>query len=63
MSRKEPHLQEDVILAIREAWAQHPEYRLTPLLVNAIDSREPFPEVFSTEDSELIKPLQKLAQQ
>lgn len=61
MSEKEPHLQEAVILALREAWARNPEMRLTQLLVNVIAPHEPCPEIFSMEDSKLIKLLNRFS--
>jgi len=62
MSEKEPYLQEEVIKAIQDAWARNPNMRLTQLLVNAIAPQEPCPEVYSTEDSKLIKLLNRFAE-
>ncbi len=60
MSEKEPGIEEDVINAIMEAWAKYPDMRLTQLIVNAITPNEPCSEIFNTEDSELIKLLNRL---
>ncbi len=60
MSEKEPGIEEDVINAIMETWAKYPDMRLTQLIVNAIAPNEPCIEIFNTEDSELIKLLNRL---
>lgn len=60
MSEKEPGIEEGVINAIMEAWAKYPDMRLTQLIVNAIAPKEPCPEVYNTEDSRLIKLLNRL---
>jgi len=61
MSEKEPGIEEEVITAIRQAWAKHPKLRLSQLLVNVIAPTEPCPEIFSIEDSQLIKGLNRMS--
>jgi uncharacterized protein YihD (DUF1040 family) len=57
MSEKEPFIEDDVIQAIKEAWAQNPDMRLTQLLINAIAPGDTCSELYSIEDSKLIKLL------
>lgn len=57
MSELEPKIEEDVLKAIKDAWAAYPDMRLTQLLINAIHPEEPCSEVYGVEDSKLIKLL------
>ena len=63
MSEKEPNIEEDVVNAIMEAWAKYPDMRLTQLIVNAINPKDPCSEVYSVEDSKLIKLLTRFKDQ
>ncbi len=59
MSEKEPHVEDDVIEALMEAWSKHPAMRLGQLIVNAVRPEKACPEIFYIEDSQLIKKLRK----
>lgn len=59
MSEKEPNIEEAVLNAIMDAWARYPDMRLTQLLVNAINPADPCSEIYATEDSQLIKMLNR----
>ena len=61
MSQREPGIEEEVLEALMQAWAAHPDMRLTQLIVNAIRPSTPCPEIFSVEDRRLIKLLNRLA--
>jgi hypothetical protein len=63
MSEKEPHIEEDLLNAIMEAWSKFPDMRLTQLLINAINPKEPCSEIYAVEDSELIKYLNRLKEE
>ena len=54
MSHLEPNIEKEVLAKIEEVWKEFPSMRLTQLLVNAINSKEPCSEVFYTEDSQLM---------
>ena len=59
MSEKEPNIENEVLEAIKEAWSNYPDMRLTQLLINAIAPEELCSEVYGVEDSKLIKLLNK----
>jgi len=60
MSEKEPHLQDEVIEALKAAWIRHPDMRLTQLIINAVAPSDPCSEVYGCEDGKLIKLLNRL---
>ena len=54
----------DVILEqLREVWVKVPDWRLGQLIVNAVKSTEPCPQVFYLEDEELERRLSSLLTQ
>jgi hypothetical protein len=59
MSEREPHIENDVIEALVEAWSRYPAMRLGQLIVNVVRPENPCPEIFYIEDSQLIKKLRK----
>ena len=59
MSEKEPHIENDVLEALMDAWSRHPAMRLGQLIVNVVRPENPCPEIFSIEDSQLMKKLRK----
>ncbi len=54
MSEKEPNIEEDMLQAIMDAWAENPNLRLGQLLMNVVSPKEPCPGIFYIEDSKLI---------
>jgi len=57
MSQKEPNIEQEVIDTIMKVWKKYPSLRLTQLIVNAIEVKNPCPDVFYVEDSDLINLL------
>jgi hypothetical protein len=60
---RDPAWMDQVLSAVRKAWLEHSSLRLCQLLVNAIQPSEPCPELYSTEDSVLVRKLDNLAAQ
>jgi hypothetical protein len=56
---RDPARIDGVLNAIRRAWKQEPDLRLGQLIVVAARPKEPCPEVFSLEDTELMKGLEE----
>ncbi len=62
---RDPARIDDVLAALRAAWAESPDLRLGQLIVNAVRPTNPCPEVFYTEDDALVlalKSFQELMQ-
>jgi hypothetical protein len=59
---RDPARIDQVLAALREVWAEFPDMRLGQLMVNAVGPAEPCPEVFSAEDTILVRRLEVLAQ-
>jgi hypothetical protein len=57
---RDPARIDDVLAALRAAWAESPDLRLGQLIVNAVRPRNPCPEVFYTEDDALVRGLNSL---
>ncbi|MGD2150083.1 MAG: hypothetical protein PVF99_05695 [Desulfobacterales bacterium] len=57
MSEKEPNIEIDVIEVLIKTWASFPKMRLGQLIMNVVRPKDPCPEIFYIEDSELIKKL------
>lgn len=55
---RDPARIDQILKEIRRVWVQYPDLRLTQLLVNLIHPRDPCPQVFYFEDTELLKRLQ-----
>jgi len=58
---RDPERIDPVLAAVREIWMEYPDLRLGQLLVNAVRPAEPCPELYSVEDSALVRKLQELA--
>lgn len=54
---RDPARIDDVLAAVRAAWAESPDLRLGQLIVNAVRPTDPCPEVFYTEDDALVQGL------
>jgi hypothetical protein len=54
---RDPARIDDVLAAVRAAWAESPDLRLGQLIVNAVRPTNPCPEVFYTEDDALVQRL------
>lgn len=54
---RDPARIDDVLAAVRAAWAESADLRLGQLIVNAVRSTNPCPEVFYAEDEALIQGL------
>ena len=60
---RDPERIDRLLNQIREVWQKVPDWRLGQLLVNAVEPKEPCPEIFSVEDSRLEKLFSRLATQ
>lgn len=54
---RDPARIDDVLAAVRAAWAESPDLRLGQLIVNAVRPANPCPEVFYAEDDALVQGL------
>ena len=54
---RDPARIDDVLAALRAAWAESPDLRLGQLIVNAVRPTNQCPEVFYTEDEALVRGL------
>ena len=57
---RDPARIDDVLAALRAAWAESPDLRLGQLIVNAVRPTNPCPEVFYTEDEALVRGLNSI---
>jgi uncharacterized protein YihD (DUF1040 family) len=57
---RDPRRIDDVLAALKQVWAQQPDLRLGQLIVNAINPRQPCPEIFYAEDDVLLQGLHDL---
>jgi hypothetical protein len=60
---RDPGRIDQVLAVVRKVWDEFPNMRLGQLLVNAVRPTEPCPEVFSVEDTVLVRRLEALAKQ
>ena len=58
---RDPARIDQVLAAIREVWVQHPDSRLGQLRVNAVRVSDPSSDLFSVEDTVLVRKLAVLA--
>jgi hypothetical protein len=58
---RDPARIDQVQAAIREVWVQHLESRLGQLRVNAVRDSDPKSDLFSVEDTVLVRKLAALA--
>ncbi len=54
---RDPARIDDVLAAVRAAWAESPDLRLGQLIVNAVRPTNSCPEVFYAEDHALVQGL------
>lgn len=57
---RDPARIDDVLAALRAAWAESPDLRLGQLIVNAVRPTNPCPEVFYAENEALVRGLNSL---
>jgi hypothetical protein len=57
---RDPARIDEVLAAIHELWMQYPDLRLGQLIVNAVGPAEPCAEVYSIEDTKLLRKLATL---
>jgi hypothetical protein len=60
---RDPGRIEKVLAAIHEAWLENPDLRLGQLLINAVRPADPCPELYSIEDTKLLRKLKDLVDQ
>lgn len=60
MSQHEPNIENELLETLKTTWDFYPDLRFTQLIVNAINPKDPCPEIFHVEDSRLIEKLQQL---
>ena len=60
---RDPERIDRILNQIREVWEKVPDWRLGQLVVNAIEPKQPCPEIFFLEDSRLEKLLSRLSAQ
>lgn len=59
---RDPARIDQVLAVVREVWVQHPDMRLGQLLVNAVRASDPASDLFSVEDTVLVRRLATLAE-
>jgi hypothetical protein len=59
---RDPERIDGVLAVVREVWQRYPDMRLGQLLVNAVQPSEPCSELYSIEDSRLVRKLESVAQ-
>jgi uncharacterized protein YihD (DUF1040 family) len=57
---RDPARIDDVLAALRAAWAESPDLRLEQLIVNTVRPSNPCPEIIYTEDDALAQGLNSL---
>lgn len=57
---RDPARIDELLAALRAAWAESPDLRLGQLVVNAVRPTQPCPEVFYAEDDALLQGLNNL---
>lgn len=55
---RDPARIEGILDLIADIWQRHPDYRLTQLIMNAANPRDPCPELYYLDDDELRKRLE-----
>ena len=61
MAMRDPARIDQVLAVVREFWHRYPDWRLGQLLVNAVQPEQPCPEVYSIEDTTLVRKIESLA--
>lgn len=60
---RDPKRIDSILNQLREVWEKVPDWRLGQLIVNAVEPKEPNPEIFAVEDSRLQHLLARLSEQ
>ena len=60
---RDPERIDRILNQLREVWVKVPDWRLGQLLVNAVNPKQPCPDVFYLEDRELEKLLSRLSKE
>lgn len=60
---RDPKRTESILNTLREVWEKNPDWRLGQVIMVAVRSASPCPEVFSIEDADLQHRLAKLSDQ
>ena len=60
---RDPKRIDSILNQLRKVWEQVPDWRLGQLIVNAVEPKEPSPEIFAVEDSRLQHLLARLSEQ
>lgn len=58
---RDPERIDQVLGLIREIWQRHPDYRLTQLIINAVQPADPCAELYQIEDTVLARKLEAYA--
>ncbi len=59
---RDPERIDQVLAVVREVWHRYPDLRLGQLIVNAVQPDEPCSQVYSLEDTALVRKLESLAE-
>jgi hypothetical protein len=59
---RDPARIDQVLAVVREVWQRYPDLRLGQLIVNAVQPEEPCSQVYSVEDTTLVRKLESLAE-
>jgi uncharacterized protein YihD (DUF1040 family) len=54
---RNPERIDQILEMLRSVWKLHPDLRLTQLVVSLVCPKDPCPEVYSFEDTQLVKRL------
>lgn len=57
---RDPARIDAILAAVRRIWEANPDLRLAQIISNAARGNRAWPDVFSVEDEELMKGLQKM---
>ena len=60
---RDPERIDEILDLVRQVWLQDPDLRLGQIIANATHPREPCPEIFAIEDSDLRRGLTAFLQQ
>ena len=58
---RDPARIDQILELIRQVWIRNPDYRLTQLIINAVQPRDPCSELYQVEDTVLARKLKKFA--
>ena len=63
LTMRDPKRIDEILEVIRLVWTESPDLRLGQIIVGSVAPKQPCPEVFYIEDSELVIGLETLRQQ